>query len=183
MRSRHIVAAACAVLLCASQSPAQDESLPPEQIHIRLERTPGLGKSPTYTVDIDGDGQVTYDGTKWVSTIGRHTWRVPQDDVVQLVNRFLDAHFLEAATEYRTGEHLSAAADGTMHLSGTTCADLPGARLTLNLGEKSHTVFLYHNYPEELALLPMDVDDTAQVAGRARARDSKGSAVESISTQ
>jgi hypothetical protein len=175
MRVRHIVAVAAVVLLAAGQGLAQDESFPPDDIHIRLERTPCQGKCPTYTIDIDGNGRVAYEGIQWVSTLGKHTWQVPEEDVVDLVNRFLDAHFFDAAPACRADEPLPATADGV--------ARAPGARLTLNLGAKSHTVLLSADYPEELALLPMNVDDAAQVAGRGRSRAPKGSAVGPVSTQ
>jgi hypothetical protein len=174
MRVRQIAAVAV-VLLAAGQVIAQDDSFPSEDIHIRLERTPCQGTCPTYTIDIDGNGQVTYEGIRWVATLGRHTWQVPPEDVVDLVHDFLDAHFFEAAPEYGANGSLPAAAD--------IVARAPGARLTLNLGAKSHTVFLSGNYPEELALLPMNVDDAAQVAGRGRTQAPKGSAVGPVSTQ
>lgn len=180
MRVRQIVAVATVVmpiafLLAATQGLAQDESFPPGDIHIRLERTPCEGKCPTYALDIDGNGQVTYEGIQWVATLGRRTWQVPREDVVDLVNRFLAAHFFEAAPEYRHGDTLPATADSV--------ARAPGARLTLNLGAKSHTVYLVADYPEALALLPMNVDDAAQVAGRGRSNAPKGSSVGPVSTQ
>lgn len=175
MRVRQIVAVAAMVLLAAAQGFAQDESFPPDDIHIRLERTPCQGKCPAYTLDIDGTGQVTYEGIQWVATLGRRTWQVPREDVVDLVNRFLAAHFFEAAPEYRDGDTLPATAE--------SLARAPGARLTLNLGAKSHTVYLVADYPEALALLPMNVDDAAQVAGRGRLNAPKGSAVGPVSTQ
>lgn len=175
MRVRQIVAVAAMVLLAATQGLAQDESFPPDDIHIHLERTPCLGKCPTYTLDIDGSGQVTYEGIQWVATLGRHMWQVPREDVEDLVNRFLAAHFFEAANEYRAGDTLPATADSV--------ARAPGARLTLNLGARSHTVYLVADYPEALALLPMNVDDAAQVAGRGRSNAPKGSPVGPVSTQ
>lgn len=174
MRVRQIVAVATLVLLAAAQGLAQDESFPSDDIHIRLERTPCEGTCPTYSIDIDGNGQVTYEGIRWVATLGRRTWQVPREDVTDLVNRFLDAHFFEAAPEYRA-EPSQPDAGGV--------ARAPGARLTLNLGEKSHTVYLVAGYPEALALLPMNVDDAAQVAGRGRSNAPKGSAVGPVSTQ
>jgi hypothetical protein len=175
MRVRQIVAVAAILLVAAGQAFAQDEESTPDEIHIRLERTPCEGTCPTYTLDIDGNGQVTYEGIRWVATLGHHTWQVPREDVTDLVHRFLDAHFFEAAPEYREGDALPATAD--------SIARSPGARLTLNLGAKSHTVYLVADYPEGLALLPMNVDDAAQVAGRGRSRVPKGPAVGPVSTQ
>lgn len=175
MRVRFIAAVAAVFLLAAGQGLAQDESFPPDDIHIRLERTPCEGKCPTYTIDIDGNGRVTYEGIRWVATLGRHTWQVPREDVEDLVGRFLEAHFFEAAPEYGADEQSPATADGARRQ--------PGARLTLNLGAKSHTVLLSADYPEELALLPMNVDDAARVAGRGRSYAPKGSAVGPVSTQ
>lgn len=173
MRARHIAAAVAALLIIAGQVLAQDDDLPIDDVHIRLERISCAGKCPAYTVDIDGDGHVTYEGLERVATLGRRTWQVPAEDVTELVQRFLDAHFFAAAAEYR-GDGAAAVQDD---------AQLPGARLTLNIGSKSRTVFLYRDFPAELALLPMHVDDTAQVAARGRAKASKGSAVGPISTQ
>lgn len=180
MRVRHIAAAVALLLLSAGSALAQHEDIvladdfPGDEIHIRLERTSCAGRCPSYTVDIDDDGHVTYEGRERVATLGRRTWHVPAEDVGELAQAFIEAGFLEAAPEYLgDGEAAAAPAD----------TPLPGARLTLDLGSHSHTVFLYRDFPEALALLPMRVDDTAQVAARGRAPAARAAAPGPVSTE
>ena len=178
MRARHIAAVVAVLLAAAGQALAQAEEFPAEdfpldEIHIRLERTACDGGCPAYTLDIDGNGHVTYEGLERVATLGRRAWQVPPEDVVDLVQDFIDARFFAAAPEYR-------GAPGDTVAAG---ARIPGARLTLDLGVRSHTVYLYRDFPAELALLPMRVDDAARVAARGRAPAAKGSAAGPIFTQ
>ncbi len=180
MRVRHIAAAVALLLLAAGPALAQNEDIvladdfPVDEIHIRLERTSCAGRCPSYTVDIDDDGHVTYEGRERVATLGRRTWHVPAEDVGELAQEFIEAGFLEAAPEYL--------GDGA---APTTPADtlLPGARLTLDLGSRSHTVFLYRDFPEALALRPMRVDDIAQVAARGRTPAARAAAPGPVSTE
>jgi len=67
-----------------------------------LERTPCFGNCPQYTVTIDGQGTVNYNGTSGVGIPGHHTAHIEPAKVDALLARFRAANFLSALPEYQT---------------------------------------------------------------------------------
>jgi len=62
-------------------------------LHITLVRSACFGTCPIYSVDISGDGTVSYDGLDCVSQKGQHTGHVSRDVVENLVTRFRYARY------------------------------------------------------------------------------------------
>lgn len=67
---------------------------------IRLRRTACLGWCPDYTVEVRGDGQVSYKGNASVLISGEHAWRVPQENVVALLDLFRRADYFKLEGYY-----------------------------------------------------------------------------------
>jgi len=59
--------------------------VPLEQVRIRLDRSGCYGWCPVYSVEVRGDGTVTYNGQRYVNVEGTHTYRIPPGDVARLV--------------------------------------------------------------------------------------------------
>ena len=58
----------------------------PSDVVIRLERTACFGECPVYSVAIDGDGNVVYEGAKFVRVVGRQTDRIPASRVAAILD-------------------------------------------------------------------------------------------------
>ena len=100
-------------------------------LRIRQERGGCLGDCPDYSVEINGDGSVTYQGQDNVSVHGLRRWQVPQADVRALYKSFLKADFFWLFDEYRWNVadmpefHVSIAFDG----HAKTVVDYMGYRI------------------------------------------------------
>lgn len=65
----------------------------PDSVLIRLRRTACPGGCPDYTVEVRGDGRVSYRGNGFVLIPGEHVWRVPQANVAALLDLFRRADY------------------------------------------------------------------------------------------
>ncbi len=70
---------------------------------IRLERTGCFGTCPSYTVEIGGDGRVTYTGEGYVAVEGVRRERIAPEAVEALIERFRQADFFSLDDEYVAG--------------------------------------------------------------------------------
>lgn len=69
-------------------------------LRIRLERTTCYGWCPAYSVEIDGNGSVSWFGWHFVEAKGSRTSRVPQEKVRALYDAFVKADFFWTLDEY-----------------------------------------------------------------------------------
>ena len=67
---------------------------------IRLERTSCYGPCPVYTVTVDAQGVVTYDGEKFVRVIGRRTARISRSAMARLLASAERIRFFELQDSY-----------------------------------------------------------------------------------
>lgn len=81
----------CAPTTTASEGP----------VMITLTRTVCFGFCPAYTVTINGDGQVTYRGDRFVNVTGEHQAQIPREDVQALLRRFDQIGFETLRDAYR----------------------------------------------------------------------------------
>lgn len=77
------------------------ESVDRNTLEFQLERTRCLGSCPSYTISIEGDGTVRFDGRAWVAIPGHHTAHVSPEVVTELIHQFRAASFLSALATYR----------------------------------------------------------------------------------
>jgi ankyrin repeat protein len=75
---------------------------PPDSVRITLSRTPCMGGCSTYSVEIEGDGTVRYQGLDDVVVVGEHLTLAPRDRVHDLVDRFRAADFWGQDLEFDT---------------------------------------------------------------------------------
>ncbi len=142
--------AICAGVLLTAQSIRLSE------IEVRMVRTPH-GCAPgclDYTVTINGNGLVTYNGRSPVE--GTHTRNVSVDDVVTLINEMLRVHFFDAADRYAGVSFLVRKGDGVeLYGKGGSGSTID---LTLRIGQRRKTVRLERDYPVEFDRLSDRVD-------------------------
>jgi len=70
-------------------------------VEITLSRGVCFGFCPDYTVTINGDGQVRYEGRRFVNVVGHRISTIPREDVARLVHRFEEIGFDRLAGAYR----------------------------------------------------------------------------------
>jgi hypothetical protein len=163
----NLLAYAVAVALAANsgaQVPPRPRTYEAAAVSIRLERTACFGSCPIYQVTISGDGAVVYEGTRFVQTLGTERASVDSEEVVSLLDEFLQVRFFDALERYAGSERARRTPAGIV-VESMTITDLPSQILTLRLGERVKRVELYDHYPAELGRLPDLVD---RVAGTER---------------
>jgi len=125
----------------------QEPSTPAEApARITLRRTPCFGECPDYTVTIDRDGTVAYDGRRFVRVTGRQTARISAAAVKALLDEFQQIDFFSLKDRYNA-----------------PVTDLPTTYVTLRLGERSKTVEDYVGAPKPLRDLERHIDEAAGV--------------------
>ena len=85
---------------CASQSTPQDPTPIPEDIEIFLERGPCFGACPVYSVTIQSDGTVLYQGVRFVEQDVEVQSSISQADLNRLVDAFEEAKFFDFEDAY-----------------------------------------------------------------------------------
>jgi hypothetical protein len=69
-------------------------------LKITLMRSPCFGSCPIYKVEIDGDGNVRYEGFDYVAVTGKHRAKVPVQSVRDLYAQFKKTEFFWLFDEY-----------------------------------------------------------------------------------
>jgi hypothetical protein len=88
---------AVAMASCAPVDTAATEG----PVIITLTRTVCFGFCPAYTVSISEDGQVRYNGERFVNAVGERTATIPSADVERLLRRFDEIGFDRLRDSYR----------------------------------------------------------------------------------
>ncbi len=145
-----------ATAACGGGGSLSDEPL--STVTVTLDRGPCFGACPDYSVTIEGDGTVTYEGRNFVPTQGTVTTSVTVEEVRQLVAAFDDADFFTLDDDFTVN-----------------ATDLPTVITTLSIGGRTKSVRHYgvgcdvddvtlDTAPEELCRLEMLIDEIAGTA-------------------
>jgi hypothetical protein len=120
--------------------------LPPEtltDLEITLERTGCYGTCPIYSLTISGDGNVVYEGTRFVKTEGIHSFQIPQENVEELVSLFYQKDYFSLNDRYEV-----------------PATDLPTVITSLKVDDKKKTVENYGGSgPERLHEIERKIDE------------------------
>jgi hypothetical protein len=141
------------VSIFTAMSSGAAAQVPLSEVEVRLVHTPHggcAGPCVRYEITVRADGSVEYNGVGLVE--GTRTRNISTDDVVMLVNEFLQAGFFDALNTYRDKFFIVRKGDAVT-LSGFGGADDPQTDLTLRIGDRRKTVTLYNSYPSELGRL------------------------------
>ena len=155
---RHRTFRVLCLLLVFFSRLASAQTYPLSEVEVRLVYTPHggcLGRCVTYQITVRGDGTVEYNGTGLVEGVRSRT--VSPDEVVWLVNQFLEARFWNALNSYRNTSVIVRNGD-TVTVNGTSSADDPQTDLTLKIGDRTKTVSLFAHYPDELRRLAIGIE-------------------------
>lgn len=121
---------------------------PPENltdVEITLERTGCYGTCPIYTVSISGDGTVTYQGERFVKTLGVQTYGIPVDDVEQLVAMVYQKNYFSLNDRYEVG-----------------ATDLPTVITSVRVGDEIKSVENYGGAgPAQLHEIEQKIDEVS----------------------
>jgi len=85
-----------------------------------LQRTPCYGGCPSYTVTVDGRGNVNFTGSGYVGIPGHHTAHIEPAKVDALLARFRAANFLSALPKYQSPVTDSSTQTLTLSFNGQT---------------------------------------------------------------
>ena len=135
------------------QSTAAPQGIPDDFV-IRLVRSTCFGACPAYSVTIDANGHVTYEGKKFVRVQGRQTDRIPVARVASLLATIERIRFFELDNSYRIIHN----PDG----STTSVTDLPTTLVEVTSAGRSKQVEDYLGAPESLKQLEKQIDETAR---------------------
>jgi hypothetical protein len=119
---------------------------------ITLDRGVCFGFCPDYTVTISGDGQVTYEGRRFVNIVGMRSATIPAADVQALLRRFEQIGFERLRDEYRA-----------------QVTDLPTYTVTLERNGRRKSVLDYGGLSAGMPQSVRDLqDEIDRVAGTAQ---------------
>jgi hypothetical protein len=141
---------AFALAACAPvETPA--ETPPMNDVEITLTRGVCFGFCPDYTVTVRGDGQVRYEGRRFVNAVGERTGAIPREDVDRLVRRFDEIGFDRLRDAYRS-----------------QVTDLPTYSVSITRNGRTKTVVDYGGtgagMPRSVRDLQDEIDRVAQTA-------------------
>lgn len=124
-------------------------SKPPPQVRrylrVRLEHTPCMGACPVYTVEIAGNGRITWNGRANVAAPGERTARASERELAAL-DRVIDrVQFFERNEDGRLPIKPQCTTDGTtttcsMGATFAICSDTSHTIITVARGRQRHTV-------------------------------------------
>ncbi|WP_395645679.1 DUF6438 domain-containing protein [Terricaulis sp.] len=136
----------------AACAPVDAQPQPSEAITITLARSACFGFCPIYRVSIDGAGNVTYVGERFVNVRGEQRAQIPAADVQALLRRFDEIGFARLRDQYRAN-----------------VTDLPTYTVSLTRNGVTKTVVDYGGtgagMPESVRALQDEID---RVAGTSR---------------
>lgn len=129
----------------AAPAGAPTESLPPlDDVVIHMERAPCFGTCPVYSVTIHGNGEVVYQGERFVAVTGEQRRQIPEEKVRELLAKIEEVGFFEMKDRYE-GE----------------ISDLPSTTTTVTIGEREKSVYDYYEPPAGLLELEAKIDEIA----------------------
>jgi len=136
------VLAAWLVCLSAAAASAQDAAA----LRIYMARTACYGTCPVYSVEMRGDGRVTYKGQENVRVGGTRTWTIDRAAVRALASEMERAGFFEMKDDY-----------------SAPVTDLPTVHTVLTSGGRSKVIKDYVGAPAALKLIEARIDAVSGV--------------------
>ena len=121
---------------------------PPENltdVEITLERTGCFGTCPIYTVSVSGEGTVTYQGERFVKTLGVQKYDIPTDDLDALIAMIYQKNYFSLNDRYEV-----------------RATDLPTVITTVRVGDEIKSVENYGGAgPAQLREIEQKIDEVS----------------------
>ena len=115
----------------------------PEDFQLILSRGGCRGQCPIYTLYVNADGEVKYQGEAFVELKGKYEKQISEEKVRSLVQAFRDAKYFEMKDRYDDQQVM----------------DLPSVTLECTMNGQSHKVVDRFESPEELKNLHKQIDE------------------------
>ncbi|MFC1945184.1 DUF6438 domain-containing protein [Chloroflexota bacterium] len=122
-----------------------------DKVTITLERAACHGLCPVYTLTIQGDGAVVYEGTDFVKTRGRVEITIPEEKIEHLLEEFEAIDYFNLNDKY----------------TERAITDAPSVITSITVDGKTKTVEHYHgdfSAPKELNELEDEIDEIINTA-------------------
>lgn len=126
----------------------------PADARVTLERTGCAGECPVFTVSLDADGTVTFDGRAHVLATGRHTRQIAPAQVRSLLDEAERIGFFQLAERYASRPDAGERA--------TTFVDVPAAIVTVTRGGETRRVHDLLGAPESLRAFERHIETVTQ---------------------
>jgi hypothetical protein len=126
-----------------------------------LERTSCFGNCPSYVVQIQADGSVSYDGRSSVKTKGKKMFHIDRQKFVDLLKQAESFHFFDLDSKYVCVKNKAG--------QWVTVTDFPTTFITVRTGDRSKRIELYVGGPKELWRFAKEIDDVTgmnEIAGQ-----------------
>jgi hypothetical protein len=120
-----------------------------DQIKFVLRRDEGFGPVPVFTVSIDGNGNVEYEGIENVRVKGKHSSKISQVKVLKLFSQTLELGILDLETNY-VAETIYSIHDNKIFALDRCGTDLPSSELEIGIGKKRKKIYNNQGAPKRL---------------------------------
>lgn len=118
----------------SKKAAASQTATPPQELYVRIERTPCYGRCPTDVVEAFADGKVRYEGKRFVPRLGIYRRQLSDKELQRLRSLLTEAKFDQYADTYDN--------------PGIT--DIPSLELKYRLGEQEKAITCRVGCPPEL---------------------------------
>lgn len=131
---------------CENYVPAE-----PKSFSLMMFRGNCLGTCPIYSLNVESDGNVVFEGTAYTQTIGKAESRLSNEKIKELIVEINKANFFSFQDEYSYN---------SKNCSQIT-TDTPKVFLTIKIDDKEKTIHHYHGcyvkdwFSKENALQPL----------------------------
>lgn len=103
------------------------------QVLVSLKRTPCYGKCPTYRITIKDNGELVYEGKRFVEKLGTHTGMVTSEDVENIQKKVKEIDYFNLEDAY-----------------DVPISDFPTCVTTVNMDGKEKSIMNKQNAPASL---------------------------------
>jgi len=132
----------------------------PEFVHVSITMKAEGGPCdcifPAYSVSVDENGTVTYNGLKGVKVLGEKVNSISISTVRDLVSDFLRIDFFSLEDSYRVKKFPNGTSATVDHTNATT--------ISIDLDGKKKSVYIFYGEPQELDDLQRKLIDRLQIA-------------------
>lgn len=133
---------------CCKKTVKTSASEMKDSVSIVYQKTQCYGRCPAYTMTINNDGKVLFEGEANVDKIGKFSLQLSPEEIDTLIIEFGKAHFFELEDRYYKN-----------------LTDLPTTFITYTRGEKTKKITDYYGAPKRLKVLEAKIEEIVEKKG------------------